>query len=69
MAQSGMWFGNLFNWWLGSIINVFYLYVGTFLSIFGLWDFGTAGMNANLAGFAMADMDANAFTKTMTISG
>ena len=34
---SGNWFGNLFNWWVGSIIMGFWQWIGQILGIFGLW--------------------------------
>ena len=56
MAESGNMIGNLINWWIGMIIMEVYLFVGYWLGIFGMWQFGVDGVTSVYDSFKPSDV-------------
>ena len=67
MAQSGNWFGNLINHTIGMILGGLWAFIGSLLSIFGLWQMSADGVLGMIKDFKMADVKTT-YSRKLTIS-
>ena len=67
MAQSGNWFFNLYDWYIGYYISVLWFYVGYILSIFGMWQISHDGVAGVLELFKPSDNTGSSYTTAFTL--
>ena len=67
MAQSGNWFMNVLNWYIGYIIAYFWMYIGQILSLFTLWQMPHDGVAQAFEQFKPVDLSTSMYTTSMTL--
>ena len=67
MAQSGNWFPNLLNWFIGYFISILWFYVGYILSIFGMWQISHDGVAGALEQFKPSDNTGSSYSTAFTL--
>ena len=68
MAQSGNWFPNLINWFIGTIIGVLWMYIGAILSIFGMWQLSADSVLSALDQFKMPSVTGAQYKKAFNVA-
>ena len=67
MASEDNWVGNLLNWFIGYVIAYIWIVIGSFLSLFGMWQLPADGIIGAFTQFAPTELDTSVFTSAMTI--
>ena len=62
MAQSGNWFPNLLNWFIGYFISALWLGIGQILALFGMWQMPHDAIISAMTQFKPTELSDKVFT-------
>ena len=68
MAQSGNWFPNIINWFIGYILGGLWVAIGSILSIFGMWQMSADSVFSAFDQFKMPSVTGAQFKKALTVA-